>query len=144
MWKELLSQIDAKVIKRFGYYLGGIALGVVALKYINEQKGTTFDYGPNARTLKQLRLREIFLIDEKPQGIINQYQLDSLDIQYVLHKGDVDFSKSHPRIPHCPDYWVDISIGKKKNEQIINNNFAFIFERCDSITTLKDIIVNPN
>lgn len=143
MLKDLLREIDAKFLKRFGFYLGGLALGVIALKYINEQKGNTFDYGPNARTLKQLRLRETLLIDDKAEITLKQFSLDSTDIQYVLHKGNVDFSKSNPRITPCPDYWIDVSIGKKTNNQIVNNNFAFIFERCDSIATLKNIIVNP-
>lgn len=141
MLKDILKKVDAKLLQRFGYYLGGLALGVVALSYINDQKGTTFDYGPNARTLKQLRLRDTLVIDALAQKTIHQYKLDSLDIQYVLHKGDVDFSKSHPRTKPCPDYWVDITIGKKQNNEITTNNFVFIFERCDSIATLKEIKV---
>ncbi|WP_010134058.1 hypothetical protein [Ochrovirga pacifica] len=141
MLKELFDKVDAKLMRRFGYYFGGLALGVVALKCVNDQKGTTFDYGPNARTLKQLRLRETLIIDDLAQQTIHQYQLDSMDLQYVLHKGDVDFSKSHPRVKPCPDYWIDATIGKKQNEQIVSTNFAFIFERCDSIATLKEIKV---
>lgn len=141
MLKDLLSKVDAKLLKRFGYYLGGLALGVVALSYINDQKGTTFDYGPNARTLKQLRLRDTLVIDALAQNTINEYKLDSMDLQFVLHKGDVDFSKSNPRVKPCPDYWIDITIGKKQNDKVITNDFAFIFERCDSIATLKEIKV---
>lgn len=143
MLKELLSKIDAKLLRRFGYFFMGFALGVVALTYINKQKGNIFFYLPNARTLRQLRLRKTLLIDESAKKTISQYQLDSMDIQYVLHKGDVDFFKSHPRVKPCPDYWIDITINKKKNDQIVKNNFAFIFERCDSVATLKEIKVIP-
>ncbi|MGY6650470.1 DUF4258 domain-containing protein [Wenyingzhuangia sp. IMCC45574] len=141
MLKELLSKIDAKLLRRFGYFLGGVALGFVALSYINDQKGTTFDYGPNARTLKQLRLRKTLVINNAAQSTLDAYHLDSMDIQYALHKGDVDFSKSNPRVKPCPDYWIDITIGKKENEKVVTNDFAFIFERCDSIATLKEIKV---
>ena len=88
MFKELLSKIDAKLLRRFGYYFGGLALGVIALSYINKQKGTTFNYGPNSRVLSQIRLKDTLKTSEKAQLILDQYHLDSLDIQYVLKKGD--------------------------------------------------------
>ena len=141
MIKELLSKIDAKLIRRFGYYLVGLALGVVALTYINKQKGTSFNYGPNARVLSQLRLRDTFKISEKAQLTINKYNLDSLDIAYVLHKGEWDRSKSDVHKKPCPDYWIDITIGKKTNDKVVSNNFAFIFERCEYVTTIKEVII---
>lgn len=139
MIKELLKQIDAKVLKRFGYFLGGMALGVVLLKYINQQKGTTFDYGPNARVLKQILITDTLKISDRSQAIFDQYNLDSLDIQYVLHKGDWDRDKSNVHQKPCPDYWIDATIGKKINNKIITHNFAFIFERCEYTATLKDV-----
>ncbi|MDO6737788.1 hypothetical protein [Wenyingzhuangia sp. 2_MG-2023] len=139
MIKELLKQIDAKLLRRFGYYFGGLALGVVALSYINKQKGTTFAYFPNARTLKQIQLKDTLKIDALAQKTMDQFHLDSLDIQYVLHKGNVDFSKSHPRVTPCPDYWIDITIGKKTNDQVLSQKFAFIIERCEYVATIKEI-----
>ncbi len=141
MMKELIGKIDAKLIRRFGYYLVGLALGVVALTYINQQKGTTFNYGPNARVLSQLRLRDTLKISTEAKYMLQQHHLDSLDIQYVLHKGEWDRSKSNVHKKPCPDYWLDATIGKKTNNKIVTTRFAFIFERCEYVTTLKNIQV---
>ncbi|GGF76501.1 hypothetical protein [Wenyingzhuangia marina] len=142
MLKELLSKIDAKLLRRFGYYFGGLALGVVALTYINKQKGTTFNYGPTARVLSQIRLKDTLKISDKAQEILTQYHLDSLDIQYMLHKGDWNRDKSHVHQKPCPDYWIDATIGKKINNKIVRNNFSFIIERCEYTATITDIKVN--
>ena len=142
MLKELLSKIDAKLLRRFGYYFGGLALGVVALTYINKQKGTTFNYGPTARVLSQIRLKDTLKISDKAQEILTQYHLDSLDIQYMLHKGDWNRDKSHVHQKPCPDYWIDANIGKKINDKIVRNNFSFIIERCEYTATITDIKVN--
>lgn len=142
MLKELLSKIDAKLLRRFGYYFGGLALGVVALSYINKQKGTTFNYGPTARVLSQIRLKDTLKVSDNAQKVLNQYQLDSTDIQYVLHKGEWNRDKSHVHQKPCPDYWIDATIGKKINDSIIRNNFSFIIERCEYTATIKEIKVN--
>ncbi|NJB82567.1 hypothetical protein [Wenyingzhuangia aestuarii] len=144
MIKDLLSKIDAELLKRFGYYLGGLALGVIALTYINKQKGTTFDYGFNARVLKQIRLKDTLKISEQAKLVLNQYHLDSTDIQYVLLKGDWNRDKSHVHRKPCPDYWIDATIGKKINNKVVTHNFAFIFERCEYVATIKDVKVTSN
>ena len=141
MFKELLSKIDAKLLRRFGYYFGGLALGVIALSYINKQKGTTFNYGPNSRVLSQIRLKDTLKTSEKAQLILDQYHLDSLDIQYVLKKGDWNRDKSHVHLKPCPDYWIDATIGKKTNKTIVRHHFAFIIERCEYTATIQDIKV---
>jgi len=143
MIKEILSQIDAKFLRRFGYFLGGMALGVVALKYINQQKGTTFDYGPNARVLKQIRIKDTLKIAPKAQLILDKYHLDSLDIQYALHKGVWDRSKSDVHKKPCSIYWIDSRIGKKFNNEVSSYNFSFIIERCEYTATINQVIATP-
>lgn len=142
MLKELLSKIDAKLLRRFGYYFGGLALGVVALSYINKQKGTTFNYGPTARVLSQIRLKDTLKISDNAQEVLTQYHLDSLDIQYVLHKGEWNRDKSHVHKKPCPDYWIDATIGKKINDEVVRNHFSFIIERCEYTATITDVKVN--
>lgn len=142
MLKELLNQIDAKLLKRFGYYFGGLALGVVALSYINKQKGTTFNYGPTSRVLSQIRLKDTLKISDNAQEVLTQYHLDSLDIQYVLHKGEWNRDKSHVHQKPCPDYWIDATIGKKINDKVVRNDFSFIIERCEYTATIKEVLIN--
>lgn len=140
MIKKLLEQIDAKFLKRFGYYLGGMTIGIIALSYINKQKGTTFDYGPNARVLKQILITDTLKISDKAKMTMDQYHLDSLDIQYVLHKGDWDRSKSQVHKKPCPIYWIDARIGKKIQDSITSHNFALIIERCEYTATINEVI----
>lgn len=142
--KELLNKVDAKLLRRFGYYLGGMALGVIALSYINKQKGTTFDYGFNARVLKQIRLRDTLKISNQAKLVLNKYNLDSLDIQYVLRKGDWNRDKSSVHQKPCPTYWIESHIGKEINNEISSHQFAFIFERCEYVATLQDVKVLLN
>lgn len=133
--------MDAKFLRRFGYYLGGMAIGIIALKYINKQKGTTFDYGPNARVLKQIRIKDTLKVAPKAKLTLEQYQLDSLDIQYALHKGIWDRDKSEVHKNPCPVYWIDAHIGKKVNNTVQHHNVAFVIERCEYTATINKVIV---
>ena len=140
--KELLKKLDPKFLIRLGYYLGGLAIGVIAVTYINKQKGTSFNYGPNARVLSQIRLKDTLNISPNAQTILEQYHLDSLDIAYVLHKGEWIRSKSNVHQTPCPDYWIEATIGKKIKDSIHRNSFAFIIERCEYTATIKEIKLN--
>lgn len=129
------------IFYRFGYYIAGLAIGIILVVYINKQKNVTFDYMPNARTLKQIRLRDTMVFSNKAQLTINELQLDSTDIAYVLHKGDVDFKKSHVQVKPCPDYWIDATIGKKIGEEITRTPLTFIIKRCEYVATVEEIII---
>jgi len=46
-------------IKRLFYYLGGVGLGIIILMFFLSGKKTSCDYGPNARTLKFLKSKQL-------------------------------------------------------------------------------------
>ncbi|MEN8764649.1 MAG: hypothetical protein ACN4EF_03585 [Wenyingzhuangia sp.] len=142
MLKELLHKIDAKLLRRFGYYFGGLALGVVALSYINKQKGTTFNYGPTARVLSQIRLKDTLKISEQAQLVLTKHHLDSMDIQYVLFNGDWNRDKSHVHQKPCPDFWIDATIGKRIDDNVVRKKFSFVIERCEYTATIIDVKAN--
>ncbi|MDB4297199.1 hypothetical protein N9901_00430 [Flavobacteriaceae bacterium] len=142
MFKEIISKIDTKLVIRFCYYLGGMAIGAVALTFINKQKGTTFNYGFNSRVLSQIRLRDTLKVSNEAQTTLNTYHLDSLDVQYVLHKGEWDRDKSHPHGTPCPDFWIDATIGKKVDNEIKRIPVSFIVERCEYTATIKEVKIN--
>ena len=141
MFKEIISKIDAKFIRRFGYYIVGFSIGAIGLVFINKQKGNSFDYGMDARTLKQIRLRKEFIITPEAQAELTKNNIDSIRIQYMLHKADVNFSKSHARIKPCPDYWLESELTLEQDNNKIYKNVSFIIKRCDSTATLQKVIV---
>ena len=44
-------------LKRIGYYLVGVSFGSIIVFFIWKNKKVSFDYGPDARTLKTIRIR---------------------------------------------------------------------------------------
>ena len=65
-------------------------------------------------------------------AIIASKQLDTLQINYILHKGDVDFSKSDTRKKPCGVYYIK---GKLNNK-----GAALTVENCEESATLQHII----
>ena len=54
------------ILKRFAFYFGGFALGLVLLYFFIGGSGASceYDYGPNSRTLKNIRLKERVFTNE--------------------------------------------------------------------------------
>ena len=48
-----------KFTQRLGYYLGGFAIGLVILMFFLNGKDASCDYGPNARTVKNISSKPI-------------------------------------------------------------------------------------
>ncbi|MFV0541228.1 MAG: hypothetical protein ACK5MZ_08335 [Aestuariibaculum sp.] len=119
-----------KLIHRIGYYLGGFSIGLIILAFFFNGKKTSCSYGPNARVLKNIRLKTI-VYSSQSQSQINANNLDTVAINYVLKKGDVDFTKSNARQEPCGVYVVEGSY----NEQDI----LLTIENCDSIATITDV-----
>ena len=44
--------------QRLPFFLGGLTVGIIIVVFFLGKKNTTFDYGPNARILKNLRVKE--------------------------------------------------------------------------------------
>ena len=42
------------LLKRFGFFISGFSIGLIILAVFLRGKKTSCDYGPNARTVKQL------------------------------------------------------------------------------------------
>lgn len=136
--------ITMNLLYRFGFYFIGLSLGIVAVVYINQQKNVSFDYLPNARTLKQIRLKEKLSYSSQAKAFCKKENLNASDINYVLHEGDVEFSKSHPQNKPCPDYWIEASIQKKVKNQIVANDYVFIIKRCENEATITKIFKQKN
>ncbi|WGK64407.1 hypothetical protein [Croceiramulus getboli] len=116
------------ILKRVGYYLGGFALGLILLAVFLKGSGTSIpscDYGPTARTLKNIRTKN--LVYAAPY-----LMQDSALVQQALLEGDVRFRESEPRGIPCPIYQIiyEISPGEQLNVKVQN---------CDSTATVQEI-----
>ncbi|SFZ91682.1 hypothetical protein SAMN05428642_102220 [Flaviramulus basaltis] len=119
-----------KLIQRIGYYLGGFSLGLIILAFFLNGKKTSCSYGPDARVLKNINSKKIIYSD-----IVNDYlsnkTIDSLEIQTVLKKGDINFSNSETRKKPCGVYIVEGSLDEKE--------IILTIENCDSIATILNL-----
>ena len=119
-----------KFIHRLGYYLGGFAIGLIILSFFLSGKKTSCDYSPDARVLKNIRIKERAYSNEA-LAQITQLQIDTAAITTVLNKGDVDFSRSNTKLDSCKTYMITGNTNSGALE--------LLFENCDSIATLQKI-----
>jgi len=120
--------------KRSLYFFIGTAVGIVIVFFIAEKKNITFPYGPDARTLKSIRVKEHRFFSEQAKQTIQEYELDSIKIAYLLAESDVDFSESitDARLP-CQTY--------KVNGELRDLEVSMLIKRCDSSATFEEILV---
>ncbi|SDL19816.1 protein of unknown function [Salinimicrobium catena] len=121
-----------KFIHRLGYYLGGFSIGLVILAFFLSGKKTSCDYTPDARVLKNIRIKERAYTEQALERM-EMYQVDTSDISTILKKGDVDFSRSNTKLDSCKTYLVT------GRSQI--HNLELLFENCDSVATLQKVDV---
>ncbi len=97
-------------IKRLGWYLVGVSIGLVFLAFILKKKsgeeGIDFCYLPNCRTLKDFRSKAISYSD-LAQEQIETIGLDSLFISQAFTDGNVNFGKSDTKAQSCKTYFVN-------------------------------------
>jgi hypothetical protein len=119
-----------KLLHRVGYYLGGFSIGLVILAFFLNGKKVSCDYGPDARVLKNINLKQIQFSENIETAILNK-KIDSLQIRELLMHGDIDFSKSETRKKPCGIYAIEGEINKA--------DVFLTVENCDSIATIQDI-----
>ena len=118
------------LLQRIGYYLGGFSLGLLLLAFFLSGKKTSCSYGLDARVIKNINTKHI-VYSEAAKTIIKVKQLDTIVINHVLRKGDVDFSKSETTTEPCKTYYLDGTMNKQ--------SMALIVKNCDKTATIEDI-----
>jgi len=121
------------LIKRIGYFLVGVSLGSIGVYFFWQKKNATFDYGMDARTLKTIRIKER-LFSDNAQRVMRISDIDTTKISTILYNGDVDFGKSKPRQKPCAEYYIT------GNDDL--KNVSLYVSRCDSTSTIKEIIID--
>lgn len=123
--------------KRSLYFFTGSTIGIIIVLFIADQKNIQFPYGPDARTLKSIRVKPERYFSEQAQNTIDTHNLDSIRIEYLLNKSDVDFSESDTDTSKpCQTY--------KLNGEIQDMDVSLIIKRCDSSATFENITILKN
>ena len=104
-----------KFIHRLGYYMGGFSVGLIILAFFLGGKKASCDYGPNARTIKNISSKRMHF-SETTKFFIMTYHLDSSKVANLIRTGEVDFSKSNTHLDSCKIYTID---SKLNDEDVV-------------------------
>jgi hypothetical protein len=116
--------------RRFTLYGFGFVMGIILVFFFLGGKNASCSWFPNERMLKIIRSKQINY-SEKIQNLILSNKIDSLDINLILDKGDIDFSKSETKNNPCRKYLINGSKDQK--------HLSLSVTVCDSIATIEKI-----
>jgi hypothetical protein len=118
--------------QRLPYFLGGLIIGIIVVVFIWGKKNTTFDYGPNARVLKNLRIKDR-VFSKEAMDVMHFYHLDTALVTNLFQHGNVDLGNKI-KLDTCL-YQYNIE-GKNKLQHI-----TLTVKNCDSVVYIEKIIV---
>ncbi|MDG5491648.1 hypothetical protein [Psychroserpens sp. SPM9] len=121
-----------KLIHRIGYYLGGFSIGLILLAFFLSGKKTSCDYGPNARTVKNISIKKR-MFSQTAKDQMTYHNIDTLTISNLIKTGNVNFSKSDTKADSCKTYLIENQLDEKAVELWIKN--------CDSTATIQSLLV---
>ncbi|HEY9168860.1 MAG TPA: DUF4258 domain-containing protein [Lutibacter sp.] len=117
--------------QRLPYFLVGLTIGVIAVFFIFDKKETTFDYGPNARVLKNISIKKHIYSEAVKTSILTK-QIDTAQISWILKKGNVNIWDKI-KLDTCIQY--DIK-GRRELK-----NITLMVKNCDSTAFIEKIII---
>ena len=109
-----------KLLHRVGYYLGGFSVGLIFLAFFLSGKRTSCDYSPNARVLKSIRVKP-HKYSNNLISAIQSNEIDSLAIEFLLLKGNVNFSESDTKLDSCNIYVIEETYNKADIKLSVKN-----------------------
>ncbi|MAP54859.1 hypothetical protein [Altibacter sp.] len=109
-----------KLAHRIAYYLGGFSIGIVILLFFLGGKRASCDYGPNARTLKNIRLKERTISDAAIRTLRN-HSIDTAVVSVLLQEGNVLFSESNTTLDSCKQYTIEGTVNSKELKIFVEN-----------------------
>ena len=119
------------MIKRLGFYGFGFLIGLMLLFFFLNGKKAGCDYGPEARTLKNIKIKERLFSTQSLQDLKNN-NLDTAAVSSLLKSGDVNFGESNTRLDSCKVYVIQGVVKKVKLKMKVQN--------CDKTATITSII----
>ena len=130
-----------RIIQRVGYYLVGVAIGLVLLAvFVKGKKGEggfwdDFAYLPEARVLKSLGNMPFMLSAKAKQHNLDQ-DIDSTFLANFYQSAEVDFSNSNTRESDCLKEYTLNGNNEAKDIQLF-----LTLNPCDSIVEIQEIKV---
>ena len=121
-----------KLIHRIGYYLGGYSIGLIILAFFLSGKKTSCAYGPNARTIKNISIKER-MFSETVKDQMTYHSIDTLAISNLIKTGNVNFSESDTKADSCKTYLIENQLNDKDVQLWVRN--------CDSIATIQSLLI---
>ncbi|MCM5663189.1 DUF4258 domain-containing protein [Galbibacter mesophilus] len=115
------------LLKRVGFYLVGVSLGLIFLAYFFREKRAEFCYLPNCRTLKSIRTQEKIEFSPSVQQLLDNNTISEEQLDSLLTFGEVNFSKSDVDRTQslseekCSTYYIDGQINNKPTELVVKN-----------------------
>lgn len=123
------------LIRRLFYFLGGFSIGIIILIFFLSGKKTSCDYGPNARTLKNIRAKKTEYSSKSLQLLFDN-RLDTTLIRSVFKNGKVIFSESDTKLDSCKVYMIEDDSGK--------NYIKVKVQNCDKTARVIDIYLQKD
>ena len=120
------------IAKRFGFYGFGFVIGLLLLFFFLNGKKAGCDYGPDARTLKNIKIKQRVFSKQSLQDL-KQNNLDTSAVSSLLRFGDVNFGESNTKLDSCKVYVIE---GYVKNA-----NLKMKVQNCDKTATVTSIIL---
>ncbi|MCF4101488.1 hypothetical protein L1I30_07415 [Gillisia sp. M10.2A] len=93
------------LFQRIGYFSMGLIMGIGILMFFLGGKKTSCDYSPNARVLKNIRIKERHFSPDALQ-FFTFNKIDTSTVSTILKDGDVDFGESDTRSNKCKTYYI--------------------------------------
>lgn len=120
------------IAKRFGFYGFGFIIGLVLLFFFLNGKKAGCDYGPDARTLKNIKIKQRVFSTQSLQEL-KKNNLDTATVSSLLKLGDVNFGESNTKLDSCKVYVIEGSVKKIKLKMSVQN--------CKKTATITSIAV---
>ncbi|SRX55835.1 DUF4258 domain-containing protein [Aequorivita sp. CIP111184] len=122
-----------KLAYRLVYFSGGFIIGIALLFFILSGKKTSCAYGPESRTLKNIKLKQR-AFSEESLNVLRENQMDTAAVSALLEDGDVLFSESNTKLDSCNIYVIEGIISEKKLKITVEN--------CEKTATIMKAKVN--
>ena len=120
-----------KLFKRFVFYGIGLLIGSIFVYFIWEKKNVQFDYGPNARVLKNIRIKTQMYSSEVLNKL-SSTNLDSATISQILKNGNVDIWDKI-ELDSCIQYNI------KGRDSL--KNITITVMNCDSVAIIEKVLL---
>lgn len=120
------------IAKRFGFYGFGFVIGLLLLFFFLNGKKAGCDYGPDARTLKNIKIKQRVFSTQSLQAL-KQNNLDTSAVSSLLRFGDVNFGESNTKLDSCKVYVIE--------GYVKNTNLKMNVQNCDKTATITSIVL---